>query len=65
MHKIKSEPKFKIGDFAYYKSNETDEYYRLKINYIKKHGKSDFFYSKDGNNYVAERYLKKFSDYGF
>jgi len=59
MHKIKSEPKFKIGELLFYKSNENDLIYRLKPTMIKKRGKDDFFYSYDGVNWIAERYLKK------
>ena len=50
MHKIKSEPKFKIGELLFYKSNENDLIYCLKPTMIKKRGKDDFFYSYDGVN---------------
>lgn len=59
MHKIKSEPKFKIGELLFYKSNENDLIYPLTISKIKRRGEKNFFYSYDGNNWVAERYLKR------
>lgn len=59
MHKIKVLPKYEIGELLFYKSNEDDLMYRLSPKRIKKRGKSDFFYSLNGINWVAERYLKK------
>jgi hypothetical protein len=59
MYKIKATPKFRICDDLVYKDLETDKKRLLIVHKIKRRGKRDFFYSYNGRDWIAERYLEK------
>jgi len=55
----KVEPLFRLGDRVEFINPYTvDRAERMTIRQIKRRGKKDFFYSKDGSFYIAETKLR-------